>query len=849
MARTGASERRAGRTAQLREHERARRARGPEWVVLALALAFLVSGSAGLIHEVVWVRLLGHLFGATSLAVSTVLAAFMGGLAIGSYWIGRWSERLQDRRRAYAMLEIGIGLFALAVPALLALVEPLYGVIWRRFQFSFAVFSVLRFAVAASILLVPTMMMGATLPVLADYLALLRGRRLKAEWLYTMNLIGAVVGVAAAGFVLMPWVGVWGTIIIGALLNVAVGVVVLLLPPLPEREVADDEPAEEAPAPMRMMLVVALVSGFVSLATQVAWTRVLTLIVGSTTYAFSSVLVVYLVALAVGSAWAARRGARLKNVGPPLVVAHVLTGLTLVATLYSVNRLPYWYLRLYERWHPESLTGIVGLNSVLVFIVLFLPVVCAGTILPLALIGALPPGVRTGPAVGRVYAVNTAGAIVGSVLGGFVLVPFLGSQVTLLGIAILVAVLGCVLAVWTAEPRWLAPLAIGATAAVVIGVLARPTWNYLELHAGVFEPGRLGNTSTDVLTEEGEHSIFHREGPTASVMVVQRKSGTRVLIINGRVNAGDHASDMVTQVLIGQLPLLLAPRADDVFIVGWGSGVTVGAAAQSPAKNITVVELEPAVVEASHLFDHVNNKPLEDPRVRLYEDDARHILVASEDTYDVIISEPPHPWVTGVANLFTQDFYRLVVGRLRPGGIVAQWLQSYQISFDTYRTILATFHSVFPQVFVFHSPGTADTILVGSLEKRPIDLAELDRRWNHEATRAELARVGIKRPEQVVASLYLGPASVSQLSKDVPINTDNNMFVEFRGPKDALRGMDETIYQTFASLGPYVTRVESALVDPNAILDSRDRLQALIAALKATGRATATYEARLKGLP
>src|SRR5437667_360883 len=241
MAERAKAARRERRRVELeRRRTQGRHAPRAAWVLRVLAIAFLVSGGAGLIHEVVWSRLLGHLFGATSLAISTVLAAFMAGLALGSYWIGTRSGRFADRRRAYAWLEIGIGVLALLVPLLLDVVEPVYGWLWRRFHFSFAVFGMLRFAVAGAILIGPTIMMGATLPVLAGYTAALQGRRLAPEWLYTLNLAGAVLGVVAGGFVLMPSIGVWGTIIAGASLNLLVGATVLGLPAVDEQRVPAD---------------------------------------------------------------------------------------------------------------------------------------------------------------------------------------------------------------------------------------------------------------------------------------------------------------------------------------------------------------------------------------------------------------------------------------------------------------------------------------------------------------------------------------------------------------------------------------------------------------------------------
>jgi spermidine synthase len=286
-----------------------------------------------------------------------------------------------------------------------------------------------------------------------------------------------------------------------------------------------------------------------------------------------------------------------------------------------------------------------------------------------------------------------------------------------------------------------------------------------------------------------------------------------------------------------------------VFIIGWGSGVTVGAATQTPVQHITAVELEPAVVEASHFFDHANHAPLNDPRVRLYEDDARHILLASEDTYDVIISEPPHPWVAGVANLFTRDFYRIAQQRLREGGIFTQWLQTYQITLDTYRSILATFQDAFPEVLIFHPPGGADTILVGSRTPLVFDLDELDRRWQDEARAKDLARLGMMGSEYLLATLYLGPDAVRRIAEGGRINTDYNMFVEFRGARDMERNVEEAMAETFAVLEHFETPLETMVRDPQALLGSRKRLDALVSGLRLVERDPSRFEKLARALP
>ena len=821
------------------------------WTVPILAAAFLLSGAAGLIHEVVWARLLGHVFGATSLAISTVLAAYMGGLALGSYWIGRRTARLKNRPRAYALMELGVGAFALLIPLMLAGVEPLYGWLWRTLHVSPAVFTLLRFLVAGGVLLGPTFLMGATLPVLADYLAGRlpgKGRRLAPQWLYTVNLIGAVLGVAAGGFGLMPGLGIWGTIFVGAALNIVVGLIVLLLPRDCDAEVESSTAARASGASRRhsLLLAAALVSGFTSFATQVAWTRVLVLVVGSTTYAFSTVLLVYLVALAAGSAWASRRGDRLKDVGPDLAAAHMLMALGLLGAILAVNALPEWYPRLVLAWGPESLAGIVAMNSTAVFAILIVPVLFAGAILPLAMVGILredPGGSSgTGEMIGGIYAINTVGAILGAIVGGFVLIPAIGSENTLLSMALIAAILGVVFAFAPPRRPWLANSCLAAAALVLVGSLVSPGWRHHALNAGLFETGRRDEGRT---SDRGDKPLYHREGATATVMVMQSPRGGTYLRINGRTNASDGPNDMSTQVLVAQIPLLLAPHGGDVFIIGVGSGVTMGAALQSPVRRVTTVEMESAVVDASRFFLHVNHDPLNDPRLVLHRDDARHILLASRDDYDVIISEPSHPWVAGVANLFTRDFFETAAKRLREDGLFAQWLQTYQISYDSFRVLLATFQSVYPEVLIFRSRGT-DCILVGSRRPLKIDLADLDRRWADPAVAAETARVGIDRPEDLLAALYTGPDDVRAIVAGAPINTDDNMYVEFHAPREMAGRLNVAMREIFGLVER--TSAESVLVDPGALLSNPERLRGLVTALTRMKRDTTRYEGLLATL-
>jgi spermidine synthase len=815
-----------------------------DWVVPALAVVFLLSGSAGLVHEVVWGRLLGHLFGATSLAVSTVLAAYMGGLALGSWWAGRRSATWRDGRRVYALLEIGIGAVTLVVPSLLDGIEPLYGWLWRRFHFSFAIFSLLRFAIAGALLLVPTMLMGATLPALAEYMATRPGRRLAPEWLYTANLVGAVAGVAAGGFLLLPFYGLWRTVLVAATINVGVGLAVLAMPAGARRRAAADT-AAPAGRPGPLFLLAALVSGLLSLGAQVAWTRTLVLVVGSTVYAFSTVLVVTLVGLAVGSLWASRRAARGADARRDLAYAHALMAATLLVAVYAIARLPFWYRQLFAWWQPQSIFALIGMNTAAVSGVLLPPMLFGGAVLPLVMAAVVPPGAHgAGAAVGTIYAVNTVGAIIGAVAGGFVLVPALGAQTTLLAVVLVAAGMGTAFALAGGRRRW-APL--GIVIAVVLGVALRPDWHQKALSSGVFEPGRLGEGVAG-LERTDDHLLFYEEGRTATVSVL-RRGNVHALVINGRINASDGPLDMSTQVLAATIPALLARRAADVFLVGWGSGVSAGAVLQMPIERLVAVELEPAVVTASGFFQPVNWDPLGDPRLTLHRDDARHILLASDATYDVIVSEPSHPWITGVANVFTRDFFARAANRLRPDGIFSQWLQGYQISLDSYRTILATFQSVFPEVLVFRAPYSEEWILIGSRRPLRVDLLEVERRLADPRVRAAHARIGIQRAEHLLAMAHLGADAVRAVVEGAPLNTDDNMYIEFRAPAQMIGPQIEGVVEVFNFLRPHFTPLDTLLADPTVLTHSRERLEALIAALTSLRRITDRYQDLLAVLP
>lgn len=788
-----------------------------------MAVCFILSGATGLIYEVLWARMLGLVFGATTFAISAVLAAFMGGLALGSALAGKLAARIRRPLRAYGVLEIGIALYALAVPLLFRWIDTIYALVWEQFRPGFYSFSLWRFVLSCAVLLVPTTLMGATLPVLSA--ALLRSPAhtpTSVTRLYTCNLIGAIFGTLAAGFLLLPNYGVRLTIYTAAAINLVIGIFCIIVDGR-DRHGAEDKTAQAAQADVvasesvvveqsvqasarveqeqgsaKFWLLCAAVSGFVTISTQVAWTRVLTMVIGSSTYAFSIVVALFLLGLAGGASVVGSRK-RTGDLRRSILNVEVATAVMLFLSITVTNLAPGMLIELGSSFKVNSWGGLLALQVLVAALLILLPAFLMGMVMPLVLVWASSAiegiAVRR---VGRSYAVNTLGAITGAFLTGFVLIPMVSTRFTIL----FAAALCLTLAAFAYSPRRQEgvdmdvrrALAAGAAFFLIIGMFAlAPRMNLGDLSKGAYDllvriranpqfsegagDGRVYGPETNKL-------LMYAEGPTATVSV-REDWGVKSMAINGRTNASDSA-DMPTQVILGQMPILIAPRTDNALIVGYGSGVSVGAMLQSEIKTLECVELEPEVIDAGKWFDHVNNRPLTDPRMRLIIDDARTYLRVNPAQYDIIVSEPSHPWVPGVANLFTRQFFELGRSRLKTDGVFVQWVQIYQLSTESLRSVLATYKSVFPHVLMFRVGGSTqgkDLILVGS--GVPLTLDRVSERMSDPRTAAELARIEIKSVADLLAWYICDEKQLAPAVAGAVINTDDNMHIENRAPREA----------------------------------------------------------------
>jgi len=804
----------------------------------ALAALFFASGVAGLTWQSLWTRELHLVFGTSTFAIATVLAAFMGGLALGSRASANWLHAVKRPLAVYGVLEILIGLYAFVFPWLLGFVEPVYLAAHRAFDLSPVAFGGVQFLLVGGLLLLPTAAMGATLPLVSrfvedDVAELGAGDRI--GWLYALNTGGAVVGTLVTGFWALPTFGVRLTAVLTALLNIGLGALAIYL----QQRVGETATRERSvpSSGFGMVLFVAALAGFASLVYEVAWFRVLALMLGASTYAFSIMLVAFLLGIALGGRWGGRLADRLVSVGKlALGIAAVEIAVAILAygAMWVFPQFPVWYVVLFDVFDAEAIPSMIWALSLLLGLIVMLPAAIAmGAAFPL-IVQAAVKDASIGDAVGRVGAWNTIGSMVGAALAGFVLLPTLGVQYTVLlagGVNVLAALL-------IGGGKAVRGAAIAAAALIL---LVRPPWDPLWMTAGMYKYvtylDEYNREAVEKLAYADHELIFYEEGLSSVVTVVRNtNSGNMWLANNGKIDASTSA-DMPTQLLSSLLPFQFRQDTPDVMVIGLASGITAGALVNIPEiERLDIVELEPAIERAARLFGKYNNFVLDDPRVNLIGNDGRNqVLLAAPESYDIIVSEPSNPWITGVSNLFTREFFELGKSRLKPNGVWSQWIQLYGMDDLDVRSLLKTFHSVYPNVLVYTGADDADLLLIGSDAPLAGTDADVEKLLNRsEGVRADLAGVDIVAPVDLLARLIFDQDALERLEAyeegfygPVPYNTDDNLRVEFRAPMnihlDTQTRNIEMIWEHVVPLAPRATQDVQVLVDlAHAAADQQD---------------------------
>ncbi len=786
---------------------------------ICIPSAFFASGVASLLYETLWVKTLTIVFGHTALAVAGVLCAYMAGLCIGSLIGGRFADKLSPRSLLilFIALEIGTAVTGLLSHSLLLATQrfivqagALHGPLWAQTS--------LWFAVSFFFLAIPATLMGATLPLLVQW----ANRDYALSILYGANLAGAVCGTVLAGFWCVPALGITGTFVAAALCNVfAAGIASfasLVAPgnaPPPGRQPQEaSSPASSFPAPALYAMIV--IAGAAAMVCEVAWARAFALILGSSTYSFSLMLLIFLAGLALGSI-----GFGLfRLVFTPTIegfsCALALLAVLLLAYLPVTNILPFLFVKLF----PLALEGKLFLHLVQLLLcasIILAPASLMGMLFPWAAALARPagrPDSRRGSSAGTVYALSTIGNIIGSAVTGLVLLPLAGAERSLL-VAVILYTAASLIGIVAAPLR----RTKAATAASLLlisliasGIVFRPPWDPYLFSSGAFlYAPEYFHLKTFREFKEHLHQpaiIFHQDGLSSTVTVFESPWGERFLRVNGKTDASS-GNDMSTQLLLSYLPVLYHQgNPKTALVIGLGSGVTAGAlVASGSIDSITCVEIEPALSRAAAFFSDVNHGILNDPRFHLLTGDARQHLASTKKQYDLIVSEPSNPWIEGVASLFTKEAFHSARERLSPGGVFCQWFHSYAMKESDFRMIVQTFVAVFPHAVLLTTTEN-DFLLLGTNAPWRIDYRNAEKLFNaNETAKKDLSLIGLHHPFALLSTTFLlQDKELRGYASGAPLHCDDRPVLEYSAPyylyKDEKNAIASSILSSKVSFLP-----------------------------------------------
>ncbi|MFC1951219.1 fused MFS/spermidine synthase [Chloroflexota bacterium] len=848
---------------------------------------FFLSGLASLIYQVLWVRQLGLIFGTTLQAVSTVLAVFMAGLALGSFLFGRIADRTKSPMRLFAYLEVGIGVYVMLIPLIFMALNAIQVSIYAALPTGSSAITWLRILGCFIVLIVPATLMGGTLPVIARFFV-----RRKEELgggvgnLYFINTLGAVFGAFLAGFVLIPTIGVLASTFLAASIDLAVGVIFYLLDRYKLKQIQESTPVEE-PVPidqapleveppaqqlskkqlkrsereqrklertkpqgyskaMRMAVFIGFaLGGLASLSLEISWTRVLSMVLGSSVYAFSLMLIAFLLGIAAGSAIAARFVDRSNRLWVYFFVVEALIGIAVVVLNPLLGQLPLMFVPVFHNV-AASFWLLQFVLFLLLLLIMLVPTLLMGAAFPIAAKIYTEDMDHMGASVGRLYAGNTFGSMVGPLLTGFVIIPLIGIQWSVsLVAAIYLVIAGAVfiigfkshLRVPDMSPLWrflstyarpkriltaitmlplfviwvlvhpvhstvalgkgVSRISVGLAGAVVLTVFVINilipvwgSWNRKVVTSGVFLYSDQYYQNLDNLSEElnrNTHLLYYDEGLLSTVAVYDTADGNRTLRIDGKDDASTF-SDLSTELMLGHLPMLLHDDPEQVLLIGLGSGITLGAVELHPELvNVEAVEIEGAVIEAAELFSTANGDALNNEKLDMIQADARNYVLAQtkkDKKYDVITAEPSNPWMAGNSIMFTREQFELYSSVLEDDGIICQWIHYYNMGEDDLKTVFRTFSSVFDDTTLWRRPDVGDLLLIGSKSPQQVDFAALNGRMQQAEVSDDLARVDMDDIYNVLGMFVMGPEALADYCKGAPMHTDDHPILQFSAPQN-----------------------------------------------------------------
>jgi len=781
-------------------------------VTRTVLAAFFLGGVAALMHEVVWAKLLVRLIGATAYAQVAVLAVFMGGLALGSVLFGRRVDRAGRPLSMYALLELSVGAYCLLLPLLLHLAGLGYTSLATHFFESTGITRLIRFGLVITLVLFPAVLMGGTLPILARHLVdKVKDTRRQVARLYAINSLGAVVGAGIAGFVTLPRYGIYPSLVAASFLNFAAAALVFdcarraASKELDNRRKSrknDEHVLPTYATPQYVAAIVALaLSGFAAMGYEVLVTRLIALSFGSSTYSFTVMLMCFVTGISLGSAIVSRL-----NVTRPLWLLcgsqfAVVAGFMLATPLMS--RLPYLIglLRIQLSGVEHGFELYLFGKALLCLAVLLIPTTCLGFSFPLVAQIRVRDESQLGACVGSTYAWNAIGNVLGVLVTGLLLLPSLG---LLGGFHVNLGfnfAAGCVLLLVASEARLELRGAAGVAASLAVAVYASfgTGWtdpvnfarNHLRMRSG---PAAALDPEAHARHPSSSFEAWKQTyvGPRAGKRLFLEEDAHNTVVVSGErniqlfVNSKPDAStvsDLETQLLVGHLPLFLSLEARTLLVIGHGSGITAGAALRHPIESADIVEISPAVLRADRFFADHNHHVLDDPRVRVYTDDAQSFLRAVPRSYDLIISEPSNPWVAGIGALFTLEFFENARRQLNTGGRFALWFQTYELTDEAVQLVIRTIGSVFPHIMLFGDDDLSNIIALCSMELIEPDFSGMESRFRRLEVRDDLARMRLPNLSALLSHHRVSQKRFSSLTGPGPLNTIGHERLEYMGPR------------------------------------------------------------------
>lgn len=761
-------------------------------------ILFIISGATGLIYQVIWFKYLALFLGNSTYAQMIVLSTFLGGLALGNYLFGKKAQTIKNPVMIYGLLEFGIGVYCLIYPASAEFFGNLLLSFVRTNDLSVEslYFFIARFLLSSSLLLLPTILMGGTLPLLSDYFVKeFKFSQRDTAVLYFLNSFGAVIGIFFAGFILIKTFGLYNSIFTTAIINIALGITAIVISIGLTRQTIV-KPTEEHEGnssinnkTITFVIITAGLSGLAALVYEMVWVRLLSTIFGSSTYAFSLMLMAFISGITLGSLIVSKEIFGKINKITLIILCQIFIALGMMIILPFYERLPY------ELWRIASLfvnsetafDYFLIIEFVISFLLIFIPTIFMGMSLPAAVGYINEYSENTGKTVGKVFSINTLGTVAGVLLTGLILLPTLGVKGSFefgIGVNLIAAILLITVKEFSIIKK------ITFSAVVIIGfilyLIVTPKWSESGMLSGVFRSFKFlapATYSEYKSANEKKTVLFYKEGISANVGVVNLNDSLnqKIMIVNGKPEASNYL-DMPTQVLISQIPLMLHSNPKNVFLVGLGSGVTAGSALTHPVDEVLCLEISKDVIEAAKFFNDVNGNCLTNDKLKIIVEDAQTYLKSVNKKFDVIISEPSNPWIAGIGNLFSYEYFNLCKKSLNPNGIMVQWFHHYEMNDDVVKLVLHTFSEVFEFSQLWISIY-GDMILIGSNEPIQPDYKLIHDKFNYPSINQDFNRIGIKNLFTFFSLQSLSYEGFYSISKYHKINSETHPHLEFLAPR------------------------------------------------------------------